>query len=259
MPQMRLKTNRILTALAFAAVFSAMSGVAAAAPVIFFGEDLGAGEDTVLAATPNADAAQLNFLASLISPGIETFEGFAGGTPAPLAINFANGITATLNGDGNVDSLADGVTNGVGRYGVTGDPDGDERYWEAGGGTNAFTVEFSAPVSAFGFYGIDIGDFLGEVTVTTAGGLNQVFNVGNVTGGDGGGVLFWGVIDPEATFTSVTFGNTGSGNDFFAFDDFTLGSPEQVIPPDGSGPEPTTLLLLGTGLAAAAYRRRRNP
>jgi hypothetical protein len=228
-----------------------MASGASAAPIIFFGEDLGGGENVVLAATPNANNAQNAFLAGLINPGVETFESLAGG--GPLAVNFANGVTATIAGSGSVTSLADGTTNGFGRYGVTGDGDADERYWDSGGGANAFTLTFSAPVSAFGFFGIDIGDFDGQVTATTAGGLNQVFNVGNSTNTRGGSVLFWGVIDPTNSFTSVTFGNTGSGVDVFAFDDFTIGTPEQIRPPV---PEPATLLLFGVGAAAVGLRRR---
>src|SRR5205085_11860749 len=116
--------------------------------------------------TPNADAAQANFLSNLINPGIQTFEGFAAGTVAPLAVTFPNGTTATLTGGGSVVSLADGTTNGAGRYGGTGDADADERFWNSTGGANALTLTFSTPVSAFGFFGVDIGDFNGQVTVT---------------------------------------------------------------------------------------------
>lgn len=248
-------TFKRLLPLVATAVFTLQPLGAAAAPITFFGEDLGLGEGTVLAATPNADAAQSAFLAGLIAPGVETFETRSGG--APLAISFANGVTATLSGSGSVTSLANGVTNGNGRYGVTNDGGDNERYWESGGGANAFTLTFSAPISAFGFYGIDIGDFDGQVTATTAGGLNQVFNVGNSVNIAGGSVLFFGVIDPLASFTSVSFGNTGSGSDFFAFDDFTIGSPEQIRDPGTPVPEPMTMTLVGGGLLAGALRRRR--
>jgi hypothetical protein len=65
-----------------------MAAPAAAAPITFFGEQLGLGEGTVLAATPNADAAPASFLAGMIDPGIEEFEGFADGTAADPAATF---------------------------------------------------------------------------------------------------------------------------------------------------------------------------
>lgn len=250
-PDQTVTFSRLLIFVATAALLLQPLG-ASAAPVTYFGEDPGGGEDTVLAATPSSDAAQAVFLAGLINPGVETFEALSG--VSPLAVNFANGITATLSGNGEVTALPNGSTNGFGRYGVTNDG-GDERYWESGGGENDFTITFSSPVSAFGFFGIDIGDFDGQVTATTAGGLNQVFNVGNSLNIAGGSVLFWGVIDPNASFLSVTFGNTGSGDDFFAFDDFTIGSPEQVR--ETPIPEPMTMTLVGGGLLAGAVRRRR--
>ncbi|HKJ70561.1 MAG TPA: PEP-CTERM sorting domain-containing protein [Gammaproteobacteria bacterium] len=222
-----------------------------ATPITYFGEDLGLGEGTVLPATPNADAAQADFLSSLINPGVETFEGIADGTGAPLPISFPGaGTTATITGSGNVVALADGVTNGVGRYGVTGDADNDERFWEA---TSTFGLTFDNPVAAFGFYGIDIGDFGGRVTATTSGGLSQTFTIPNTINGPGGSVLFWGVIDPANTWTSVSFGNTASGTDYFAFDDFTVASTEQV-----QVPAPAPLALIGAGLLVmAGFRRRR--
>jgi hypothetical protein len=102
---------------------------------------------------------------------------------------------------------------------------------------------------------VDIGDFGGQVTVTTVGGLNQVFNIPNTINGLGGGVLFWGIIstDPLEQIASISFGNTAAGTDFFGFDDFTIGSLQQVRPV----PEPGTVALLGLGLVGVASLARR--
>jgi hypothetical protein len=220
---------------------------ALAAPTVYFGETLGAGENTRLAVFANATNARNSFLSGLTGVGTESFEGYAAGTSTPLAISFPGAGTATLSGTGQVVSTSPGTTNGFGRYATDGN-----QFWEA---TSSFSITFSAPVAAFGFMGVDIGDFNGQVTVTTAGGLNQVFNVGNTIGGAGGGVLFWGVIDNATTFTSVSFGNTNSGTDFFGFDQMTIGSLQQVTPV----PEPETyaMLLAGLGLLGFVARRRK--
>jgi hypothetical protein len=219
---------------------------AQAVVMTYFGEDLGLGEGTRLATHPNADTARASFLSGLIGVGTEDFESFADGTGAPLALNFGAAGTATLVGSGSIDTVPSG-TNGVGRYPISGD-----NYWEA---TEDFGINFSMPIAAFGFYGVDIGDFDGQVTVTTVGGLNQVFNIGNSTNILGGSVLYWGFIstDPMELATSLSFGNTEAGTDYFGFDDMTIGSIEQVAPI----PEPGTLVLVGFGLLGLAARRRR--
>jgi hypothetical protein len=228
-----------------AAVLSLVTTAATAAPIIFFGEDPGLGDGTVLASTPNADAAHASFLTGLIHPGVETFESIAASPEGPYALNFANGITANLS-LGTVEVLPDGTANLIGAYGITGDPDRDEHHVETAGGP-FMVLTFSQPVSAFGFFGIDIGDDGGQLSVTTGGGLNQLFNVGHTVGGTGGGVFFWGIIDPLQTFTSIEFGNTDL-LEIYAFDDFTVEALVQVL-------EPATLGLFGVGLAVAVGRR----
>jgi hypothetical protein len=229
-----------LLATAAAAVFSAGS---ANAYDIYFGQDLGLGEGTPLpvASRVQSTAAQNSFLSNLVGVGTETFEGFATGTGAPLALTFPGAGTATLGGTGNIATVAPGTTNGFGRYAISG-----ANYWEVSG---AFTIAFSDPVAAFGFWGVDIGDFNGQVTLTLQSGGVVNLTVPNSTNIAGGSVLYYGLIAEGAgeLFTSITFGNTAAGTDVFAFDDMTIGSLQQVRPT----PEPGSLALFGLAAALA--------
>lgn len=236
--------KKTLIVAAVGACFSLAAFSSHATHIQFFGEDLGLGEGTRLTSHPNADAARADFFSNLVGVGTESFEGFANGTGAPLTINFPGFGTATLNGTGNVSTVASG-TNGVGRFPISGN-----NYWETGA---SFSLTFSDPVAAFGFYGVDIGDFGGQVTATLSNGANEVYNIPNTISGTGGGVLYWGIINTEFTYTTLTFGNTAAGTDFFGFDDFSVGSAAQVVP------EPASLALMGLGLAGLmGFRRRKS-
>ena len=212
----------------------------------YFGEDLGLGETIRLPSHPNADAARAAFFSNLIGVGTEDFESYATGAGTPLVVTFPGTGTATLNGTGSVATVPTG-TNGVGRYPISGD-----NYWEA---SSTFSIDFDFDVAAFGFYGIDIGDFGGQVTATLSNGSTEVYNIPNTINGAGGGVLYWGIIDTVNTYTSLTFGNTAPGVDFFGFDDFSIGNIQQVAP----APEPATFALMGLSLAGLGlgFARRR--
>jgi len=127
-----------------------------------------------------------------------------------------------LQGNGNIAAVPTG-TNGVGRY-----PTSGINYWET---SDEFSINFSQPIAALGFYGIDIGDFSGQVTLELVNGGNRTFTINNTIDGPGGSVLYYGIIedDPTMQFTQVTFANTESGWDFFGFDDLTIGSLEQIV------------------------------
>jgi hypothetical protein len=217
------------------ASFLVLSVPASAAPIIFFGEDLGAGGG----AQPNADAAQADFLSMLSGVSTEDFESIAAGTTDP-ALSF-NGSAGTINA-----TLAGGarVINSpcCGRFATSG-----AQLLEADAAN--FDISFGTDVAAFGFFGTDIGDFGGALTVTIDG---VAYDVGNTLGAAEGSVLFWGIIDTAAPFTTISFSNSDFG-DVFGFDDMTVGDIRQVVPT----PEPGALGLLGLGLLGLAARRRR--
>lgn len=234
------------SALALAVGLTASMGSAQASPVTFFGED-GNPTGSVPIAHPNSDAAQTNFFSNLIGIGTDGFDTVANGTTT-VPVTFGNGITATLTGG----TIQQGSS--AGRFAIS-----SPNYYNTF--SSSFGISFSAPVAAFGFYGTDIGDFGGQLTVTLTDTSNvtTTLTVPNLIGSGGaqpenGSVLYFGFYDTSNTYTSITFGNNSGGSDGFGFDDFSVGSQNQVQP----APEPGTLALIASGLVGmAAFRLRR--
>jgi hypothetical protein len=227
----------------------AMLGCAAqAAPTVFFGED--PYPDVALTQSP---LARSNFLARLVAGvGSEGFESKSFGDVGPLALTFpgsAGNITATLNGDGQVENRL-----GVGTFNTT---PGGSNWWETSNGS--FDVTFSKPIAAFGFYGTDIGDGGGQVTLTLTD-INDVSSVLSINsaGTQDGTQIFYGFVDTLKQYKSIVFGNTSAGGDLFGFDDMVIGDLGQLASPPGpSLPLPGTLALVSLSLLAVALVRRR--
>ena len=241
-----------------AAGFLALSP-AAQAYQVFMGEDLNNNPQVPLSSFVNASTAESAFLSNLVDVGTETFEGSALGTRNLLELAFPGAGIATLSGTGVVSRVAPGSTNGVGRYATSG-----SQFWEVDAG-GRFSIAFSEKVAAFGFYGVDLGDFGGQLTLTLAGGTTQQLVVPNTIGRSGstdGSVLFFGLIAEsiEEAFSSVSFAMSTGQGDVFAFDNMTVGGLAQLKPaePTESTPEPGAIAgLVALGAIGVGSRGRR--
>lgn len=252
-----MKTKLLSTVVA--TTLLGLSGTASAY-MAFFGEDLNNSATVPLSSTPNSSAKEANFKAQLTGVSTETFESQTTGASAPLALNFSGSLTATLTGGGKVAAVTPGTTNGYGRYSIP--SASSSKYWEVNAGS--FEIEFSQAIAAFGFYGVDVGDFGGQVSIDFYNGSNLISRIAVphtvvTTTSIDGSVLFFGAIASSTAeeFTSVKFSTTYGAGDTFAFDNFTIGARDQVIPPTNPTPIPGTLLLAGLGLAGLGAMRRR--
>jgi len=166
----------------------------------------------------NSDNAKRTFFANLSSVGTENFESYTTGSTAPLNINFGLSGSASLNGSGV-------IKNGETSYNTK--PTSGTKFWDAA--TGDFTITFSSPVSAFGFYATDVGDVSGSLSINYTNGTTHSIPVGNTVGGNSGTTLYFGMIEKDLSkaFSSITFINDSS-SDYFGFDDMSIATKAQI-------------------------------
>lgn len=249
----------LVRTLAFVAFLTTV--VVQAAPDIYFGEDLSpypypAPNDVPRPASiPNTQRAASAFASRL--PGIlsETFEGLTTGSK-PAAVVFGTNA-ATLAGNYEIFTVLDPTNTFGGLFPISGTNVLVLKAEQAG----FFSLDFSSPQGAFGFYGTDFGEPTGMwLRVIGASGTTNTVSVPITRPQGSGGSFFFGIIERTNPFVRIEFHPTGTEFDWFGFDNMTIGTPEQIHP------EPATLDIalhpgVGTtadigvsGTAGATYR-----
>lgn len=190
---------------------------------------------------PNSAAAQTAFLAAAGSTSLIDFENVALGFYTPITP--APGVSIDLNAPNFGDGFSGISTTTFGNlYGFNTTPGGAQWYGFAGGST---TFNFGSPITAFGFWLTGVQTvFTSSLTVSFNDGSGQTLSLPINTNG---GTNFYGFTD-SASFSSVTI--TNISNDAWGIDDVSYGGSAAV-------PEPSTLLLMGSGFLGLAGIARR--
>lgn len=228
---------------------------------LFRGVDINSsGNNTPLTSFPNSDQARGLFFSRLANVGTENFESFTGSgggsaPPNPFSIVFSTpggNLDATILDGGNTARIFN-APDGNGAYAISATNYVRFTAPTGGSGTN-FVIDLSQSAGAFGFYTTDLNPNSGlSLEVSNGGGVLATVKAfeQDATRLSGSATYFGFLADsPSEEFTQVRFVIDGS-NDVIGFDNFSVGSLEQVQ----SVPRP--LPLLGAGVAFGWSRRLR--
>lgn len=253
-----------------ALALGAVLAMALAAPVSAYvlspysGIDINGDPFTALGAIPNSLQAESAFKRDLLNNsrvhviGSEDLEKQPLGAPAGGELTLDLGVAGTVKLKSRTGAIAQapvGDTNGFGRYSVP----GGTRFWDdQAGGQSSFSILFDRDMTGFGFYGTDIGDLTGTLSLVLfdANDLEisrlAVPTASRVIDADGS-VLYFGLIaeSSDEFFRRISFVSSSGFVDGFGFDSFTVGSaaPSRV-------PEPGTLLLVACAALSMLLARR---
>lgn len=259
----------LMHVLSCAALTLVTMGAVHATPTVYSGTV--AGGDEPLTDFGDAGQARKDFLGKLADGSVRTegFEQLSLGQYADSKEVALFKDAASLKGAGEVKSAPYGPPNNgspgeyFGRFNTT---EGGGQWWET---STPFSITFTSPVSAFGFYLTDLGDFDGTLWLllyaradnNTPSARLAIEAPQDATNGS---LTFFGFVDDKGQYAridfSITQGTCNEGDecpeDFIGFDDLTFGALRQDEPPPNGAPEPTSLALLALALLGLAWSSR---